>query len=313
MQLIRGIYNVKPDQGGCVATIGNFDGLHLGHLALLDNLKKTSAQLGLPSLVITFEPQPNEFFCHGDAPSRLMTFRGKLRRLKQLGIDRVLCLRFDKALATMSAEDFVTEILVGRLNIKYVVIGDDFRFGAKRAGDIDLLTLLGQQHGFTANAMSTFEVEGKRVSSTRVREALNKGELAQAKQLLGQNYGMPGRVAHGDKRGRLIGFPTANIFLHRHAVPIHGVYAVIVHDLEAQPIYGVANVGNRPTVGGTRDLLEIHLFDFNREIYGEHLYAEFHHKLRDEKKFDSFELLKQQLFKDAENAKVFFASTSHTF
>ena len=308
MQLIRGVYNIRPNQRGCVATIGNFDGIHLGHVALLNELKKAGKRLQLSTLVMTFEPQPNEYFQAENVPPRLHRLRDKLRFCKQFGIDRLLSLRFDEALANLSAEDFIQQVLIDGLDVKYIIIGDDFRFGAKRAGDFALLKSFGDRIGFEVLAMDTHNIDGERVSSTRVRKALGRGDLATAEKLLGRHYGMSGRVAHGNKRGRIIGFPTANIFMHRRAVPILGVYAVTVHGLEEKPIYGVANVGNRPTVDGTRSLLEVHLFDFDRDIYGKHIYVEFHLKIRDEKKFASFELLKQQIFKDAENAKAFFAT-----
>lgn len=306
MELIRGIYNLKPEHRGCVATIGNFDGVHLGHQALLKNLTAKARELNLPSLVITFEPQPNEFFHHASIPPRLMRFREKFTALKNCGIDRVLCLRFNMQLAVLSAEDFITQILVAGLGVRHLVIGDDFHFGYKRRGDFSLLQQFGETNHYTVSSTEKVILENERVSSTRVRNALEEGDLKLAARLLGQPFLMSGRVAHGDKRGRIIGFPTANIYLHRKAVPLSGVYVVKMDGITAAPLQGVANVGNRPTVGGTRSLLEVHLFDFNQDIYGRHVNVEFIHKLRDEERYETFELLKQQIFKDAEQAQEFF-------
>lgn len=307
MELIRGAHNLKKEHRGCVVTIGSFDGIHLGHQQLLKKITAQAKQHSLPSCAITFEPQPNEFF-HNEVPPRITRLRGKLIAFKQYGVDRVLCLRFNQALAQLSAQDFVEEILVQGLAAKHIVIGDDFRFGAKRQGDINYLKSVSAQHNFTVESTETFELNGMRVSSTKVREALDAGDLDAAEILLGRRYAMSGRVAHGDKRGRLIGFPTANIFLHRKAVPIRGVYCVQVSGLGGGYINGVANVGNRPTVGGNKSLLEVHLFDFNRDIYGEHVHVEFVKKLRDEKKYDSFELLKDQIMKDAEQGRAYFSA-----
>lgn len=308
LKLIRGLINLPNNFPGCVATIGNFDGVHRGHQALITQLLQKSRDFALPSLLILFEPQPYEFFSHNAAiPARLMRLREKLSALNILGLDYVLCLRFNQALADLPAEDFVKKILVDGVKASYVLVGDDFRFGHKRTGNVDLLKQAGQRWGFAAGSMDTFLLFDQRVSSSRVRKALEVGDLDAAQEFLGRRYGISGYVAHGHKRGRMIGFPTANIFLHRKAVPVSGVYAVLVHGLSEQPLTGVANVGNRPTVDGSRSLLEVHLFDFNRDIYGMHIYTEFVKKLRDEKRYDSFELLRQQILLDAENAKMFFS------
>jgi riboflavin kinase/FMN adenylyltransferase len=218
----------------------------------------------------------------------------------------VLCLRFGDYLAGLPPEEFIRIILLEGLEVKYLVVGDDFRFGRERTGNFALLERAGAAHGFPVVNMHTFNVDGARVSSTRVREALEVGDLAGAEVLLGRPYRMSGRVAHGDKRGRTIGFPTANIFLHRTATPVQGVFAVELFGLEGEPVRGVANVGNRPTVDGTRSLLEVHLFDFNREIYGCHVQVEFLHKLRPERRFESFDALKRQIEEDAARARAWF-------
>ncbi len=308
MRLIRGLHNIRPDDRGCAATIGNFDGVHLGHQAVLGQVAERAGELGLPSTVITFEPQPQEYFAAGEAPPRLTRLREKVSALRRYGVERVLVLPFGPKLAALGAADFVQRVLVDGLQVRYLVVGDDFRFGRGREGDFEFLRRAGERHGFQVVHMHTFEIDGVRVSSTRVREALAAGDLAGAERLLGRPYRMQGRVAHGDKRGRTIGFPTANLFLHRRRSPLSGVFAVEMFGLEQEPVAGVANVGTRPTVDGTRALLEVHLFDFDRDIYGRHVAVEFAHKLRDEMRFDAFEALKAQIGNDVREARDWFAA-----
>lgn len=307
MELVRGEYNLRPRHRGCVATIGNFDGVHLGHQTVLGQLSEKAAEMNVASMVISFEPYPMEFFSADKAPARLTRLREKVRALTRYAVDRMLCLRFDAAFAKMSAQQFIDDILVAKLDVRYLVVGDDFRFGHNRVGDFTMLREAGKQHGFQVVNLHTFLIDNDRVSSTRVREALAAGDMATAEQLLGRPYRMCGRVAHGDKRGRTIGFPTANIHLHRNNTPVKGVFAVEMFGVEGEPVAGVANVGTRPTVDGTRSLLEVHLFDFNQDIYGCYVHVEFVHKLRDEQRFDSFDELRQQIDVDAEQAKAFFA------
>lgn len=309
MQLIRGLHNLQADPRGCVVTIGNFDGVHLGHQEVLAQVADKAAELNLPSVLMTFEPYPSEFFLQGEIPPRLTRFREKMEVLRRFSIDRVLNLRFDQRLCSLEADEFIRQILVDKLHARYVVIGDDFRFGKGRSGDFAMLKAAGKRHGFEVATMHTFGILGDRVSSTRIRGALLNGELNFAEQLLGRPYRMSGRVAHGDKRGRTIGFPTANIHLHRKASPVSGVYAVEMYGIDGEPVPGVANVGIRPTVNGTRAQLEVHLFGFDDEIYGRHVQVEFRHRLRDEKRFESFEALKTQIEKDAQEAKEFFNIT----
>jgi riboflavin kinase/FMN adenylyltransferase len=306
MDLIRGIHNLRPRHRGCAATIGNFDGVHLGHQAVLGQLSDRAGELRLPVTVITFEPQPREYFTPEQVPPRLTRLREKVEALRRFGVDRVLCLRFNDHLAGLPPEEFIRIILLEGLDVKYLVVGDDFRFGRDRAGDFDLLERVGASRGFPVVTMHSFSIGGVRVSSTRVREALEAGDLATAESLLGRPYRMSGRVAHGDKRGRTIGFPTANIYLHRTATPVQGVFVVELFGLEGEPVRGVANVGNRPTVDGTRSLLEVHLFDFHRDIYGCHVQVEFLHKLRPERRFESFDALKRQIEEDAARARDWF-------
>lgn len=310
MEFIRGAYNLRSCHHGCVVTVGNFDGVHVGHQKIIERLIVEAKRRQLPSCVMTFEPHPYEFFGDNIKP-RLTKLRGKLVEFKKLGVDRVLCLRFDQQLAQVSADQFIEQILVKKLGAQFILVGDDFRFGHKRQGDIDLLKQRAPQLGFEVEAVATISHgDGLRISSTSVRAALEQDDLERAGRLLGRPYSMSGKVAHGDQRGRMIGFPTANIFLHRAAVPIHGVYCVRVYGLDGSPINGVANVGNRPTVGGTKSLLEVHLFDFDRDIYGKHINVECVKKLRDEAKFDSFDQLKEQIMIDAEQARAFFKSLS---
>lgn len=306
MELVRGIHNLRPQHRGCAATIGNFDGVHLGHQAVLGQLSERAADLHVPATVITFEPQSREYFQPESAPPRLTRFREKVEALRRYGVDRVLCLRFNDYLAGLGAEEFIRVILLDGLDVKYLVVGDDFKFGSGRSGNFSLLVKAGEAHGFPVVNMHTFNIGAGRVSSTRVREALQRGDLATAQSLLGRPYRMSGRVAHGDKRGRTIGFPTANIHLHRSASPLAGVFAVEMTGIAGEPVPGIANIGSRPTVDGTRSLLEVHLFDFERDIYGQHVQVSFLHKLREEQRFDTFDALKQQIMADVAQARAFF-------
>ncbi len=309
MELIRGQHNLRPRHRGCVATIGNFDGVHLGHQAILNQLAEEATRLRLPRLVITFEPQPQEFFAGPTAPpARLMRLREKLLALDGLGIERVLCLEFDHRLAAMPAPTFIDELLVNRLGIRYLVVGDDFRFGHRRAGDFALLVEAGQRHGFEVADNHSYILNGERVSSTRIRQALGQGDLELAARLLGRPYDMCGRVAHGDRRGRTIGFPTANIHLHRRVTPVYGVYAVLLSGPALRPWPGIANVGRRPTVQGTRDQLEVHLLDFQADLYGKHVKVDFLHYLRPEQRFESLDALRRQIQQDEYAARAYFAA-----
>jgi len=306
MELIRGLHNLRPRHRGCVATLGNFDGVHLGHQAVIGQLADKAEALRLPTLVMLFEPQPQEFFAPAKAPPRLMRLREKLQALRRYAVDRVLCVRFDRAFAGLEPEDFVRRVLVEGLGVKYLVVGDDFRFGHKRRGDFAMLQAAGREHGFQVVNMHSLTIDGERVSSTRIRAALAAADLATAEKLLGRPYRMCGRVARGDRLGRTLGVPTANLHLHRHDSPLKGVYVVEVFGLPGEPLPGVANVGTRPTVGGTRLLLEAHLLDFDRDIYGQYVHVDFLHKLRDEKRFGSLDELKAKMRQDIADARAFF-------
>ncbi len=320
MELIRGHNNLRPRHRGCVATIGNFDGLHRGHRAVIGRLLDKARAFGLPSLVITFEPHPQEFFRPGRGPARLTSFREKLEILQETGVDRVLCLRFNAALARVPARAFVNEILVGALGVRSLSVGDDFRFGHRRAGDIALLREEGARHGFEVLVMDTLIEDGARISSTRIREQLARGDLEGAERLLGRRYTLSGRVVRGDGRGRQIGFPTANVDLHRragtedpdgvHCAPLSGVFAVEIGGIGAAALPGVANVGMRPTVGGRRCLLETHVFDFDGDLYGRHVRVDFRLHLREERRFESVDALRGQIADDARRAREFFGLTT---
>jgi len=306
MELIRGLHNLRPRHRGCVATLGNFDGVHLGHQAVIGQLAERAQELKLPTTIMLFEPQPLEFFQPAAAPPRLTRLREKLMALRRYSVDRVLCVRFDARFAALEPEAFIEKILVAGLGVRYLVVGDDFRFGAKRRGDFAMLAAAGRRHGFPLVNMHTVAMDGERVSSTRVRAALACADLALAEKLLGRPYRMCGRIAHGDKRGRTLGIPTANIHLHRRQTPLRGVFAVEMFGLEREPLPGVANIGTRPTVDGVRTLLEVHLLDFNGDIYGRYVHVNFLRKLRDEKRFGSLEELKARIVQDVEEARAFF-------
>jgi riboflavin kinase/FMN adenylyltransferase len=293
-----------------VLTIGNFDGLHLGHRRVIERVAEHGRQLGLPTVAMIFEPQPLEYFLGDHAPSRLTRLREKVIQFSKLPIDELLVLPFNRTLADYDAEQFIQNILVGKLNIRHLVIGDDFHFGKARRGNFALLQHRGQEFGFTVESTDSFELEGFRVSSTLIRDALGEGGLAQAKALLGRDYSVCGRVAHGDKRGRQLGFPTANLEMFRKNTPLIGVFAVIMTGLDGRELKGVANLGNRPTFyGGAKAVLETHLFDFDQDIYGRYVEVHFKAKLRDEMRFDSLTALRSQIANDVASAQAFFAVT----
>ena len=312
MELIRGLHNLRPEHRGCAVTIGNFDGVHLGHQAVLRRLKEGARALRVPAVVMLFEPQPLEHFRPEAAPARLMRLREKLTALREQGVDRVLCVRFDARFAGLSAEAFMERVLRDRLGARLVLVGEDFRFGAGRRGDIELLRAAGPALGFAVETAPTFALDGERVSSTRVRAALAAGELETAARLLGRPYRICGRVAHGDKLGRTLGVPTANIRLLRRRAPLHGIFVVELEGMEPRALPGVASVGTRPTVDGTTLLLEVHLLDFDRDIYGAQVAVEFRRRLRDERRFESLEALRAQMRRDIEQARDYFNRTPRT-
>jgi len=288
-------------------TIGNFDGLHLGHQAMLARLQDVARARGLPSCVLSFEPHPREFFAPDQAPARLSSLREKAECLQRLGIDRLHVFRFDRAFSALSADAFIEQVLGRTLQARYVLVGDDFRYGAKRMGDFALLERAGQSLGFDAEFLPTVEVAGERVSSTAVRQALAAGDLAHASRLLGRPYSISGHVVHGDKLGRDIGFPTANIQLKHNRPPLMGIFAIELYGLDGAPLPGVASLGKRPTMKNpdAPPVLEVHLFDFNADIYGRRVHVDFLHKLRDEVKYPDLDTLVAQIQRDVDNAKHF--------
>lgn len=304
MRLIRGLKHIKPLQNGCVLTIGNFDGVHLGHRQVLQKLAYQGRAMNLPVVVVVFEPQPLEFFLGDNAPSRLTRLREKVIQLHKLPVDELLVVKFDRHFADYDPELFVKRVLLDDLNVKYLLVGDDFHFGKARRGNFALLKEMGKRYGFKVEDSLSFHVAGIRVSSSLIRDALGEGDLKRAELLLGRPYSVCGRVVYGEQRGRTIGFPTANIQLFRKNTPIEGVFVVTMTGVEGRPIPGIANVGSRPTVaGGAEVLLETHLFDFDREIYGRYVEVHFKAKIRDERRFRSLQELKGQIEKDVAYAK----------
>ncbi|MFA5959430.1 MAG: bifunctional riboflavin kinase/FAD synthetase [Tatlockia sp.] len=305
MRLLRETEGGAAFTRGSVATIGNFDGVHLGHQALLKALRKKADALGLPLVVILFEPQPGEYFLKEQAPVRLTSLREKLQVLAQCQVDYVYCLKFNARLASMPASQFAEQYFFSRMKIHYLLVGEDFRFGSRRLGDVALLKALGEKAGCQVATFPDFALEANRVSSTKIREALSSGSLALAAKLLGRPFALCGRVVKGKGLGRQWGIPTANLALRRLSLPLLGVFCVRVQRA-GEWLHGVANLGNRPTVDGVNTLLEIHLFDFNEMIYGEMLRVQFVHKLRDEMKFSSIDALVAQIKEDISVAKRSF-------
>ena len=289
---------------GSVVCIGAFDGLHLGHRALVRQAAGRAQALGVPAVALSFEPLPREFFAPAAPPPRLTLPRAKFEGLGALGADLVGLLRFDAALARMSAEDFVRQVLVGRLRAREVWVGPAFRFGHARGGDLVLLQALGADLGFTAHEIAPVLLDGERVSSTRVRAALQAGDFALAARLLGRPYAIGGHVVRGAQLGRTLGYPTANLRFDRKVPALSGIYAVRVHGVTAQPWPAVASFGTRPTVDGREPLLEAHLFDFDGDLYGRRIEVEFVARLRDEEKFPDLPALVAQMHRDADDARA---------
>lgn len=303
MELIRGLHNLRERHRGCVLTIGNFDGVHRGHQAVIEQLAAIAGREGVPSTALTFEPQPREFFSGENAPARLTRFREKVEILADTPLERVVVARFTREFSQLSAQAFVDEVLMKAFGVRHVVVGDDFHYGHRAGGNFMALQEAGEKLGFGVTRCVTFELNGRRVSSSWVRDDLANGDLANAAALLGRAYCMQGRVARGRQLGRSIGFPTANIRLQRLSAPLSGVYAVRMHGLAEGVRTGMANLGTRPTVDGSDKLLEVHLFDFDADIYARHVSVEFVAKLRDEQRFESLEVLKAQIARDETAAR----------
>jgi len=301
---IRGLHNIRPEHHGNVVTIGAFDGVHLGHQAILQQVVEQAQERQLPSLVMIFEPQPHEFFSGEKAPARLMRLREKITALFDSGIDRVFCLPFTQWLSQLPADEFIQRILIEHLGTQSLVIGDDFQFGRQRQGNYALLKAAGETAGFAVTDTTTYLVDDQRVSSTRIREMLESAEFASIEALLGKPYTISGKVVKGQQLGRELGAPTANVHLHRYRSPLSGVFVVKTLLDSGELLPGVANVGVRPTVtGDSKPILEVHLFDRNDDLYGQIITVEFVHKIREEKRFDSVEYLRQQIQKDIQQAR----------
>jgi riboflavin kinase / FMN adenylyltransferase len=308
MHLFRGLRNCKADDRGMAVAIGNFDGVHLGHQALVRAARQCSLASGARLAVLSFEPHPREYFDPDSAPPRLMRLGEKCVALDALGVERLVVLRFDAHLQHLSPEDFVEQALRQGLGARHVVVGEGFRFGCRRAGTIETLAALGARAGFEVIAVPSVTADGARVSSTRVRAALGAGDLAGAERLLGRPYAMSGRVIYGQQLGRRLGFATANLRLHRRVAPLGGVFAVEVRGIDGCAAAAVASLGNRPTVGGGETLLEVHVFDFDGNLYGRRLSVDFVAKLRDEAKFPSLDAMVTQMHADAARAREILAA-----
>src|SRR3990167_858155 len=303
MKLIR---DLLQQQLHSVITIGNFDGMHLGHQRLIETLIADSRHLQLPSALITFEPHPTELFLPASPAPRLMRFSEKWNAINKYGVDYFYSMRFNAPLAALSAEDFVEKILVNQLGVKKIIIGDNFRFGAKRLGDVQLLQILGKKFDFEVEAISQLLYRGDRISSSRMRDAVHEGDFKMAYALTHRPFCLTGKVSYGDQIGRTLGFPTANIHLQQKRVPLMGIFVTQVHGLVDHPLPGVASVGYRPTFDGKKILLEVFLFDFDKMIYGQRITVEFLEKIRDELRFDSVDELVAQIQKDVDYAKSKF-------
>ena len=303
MQLVRGIHNIQPHDHGCVLTIGNFDGVHLGHQQVIKALVEKAKALDCVAAVLVFEPQPQELFSPETAPARLCRLRDKYSLLAKLGVQRFICVNFTHEFANQSAETFIEHLLVNKLGIKHLIIGDDFHFGKYRVGNFTMLKEAGQQYGFNVSDTKSYKMADCRISSTAIRQALQQDKLDDVERMLGREYSIIGRVFHGDKRGRQLGFPTANVLLKRRTSPLTGVFAVKV-STEFGLFDGVANIGARPTVSGIRQQLEVHIFDFNENLYGQCIEVIIKKKLREVMKFDSLDALTEQISKDSEQAKT---------
>lgn len=312
MKLIRGLKNLPKPLAGCVMTIGNFDGVHKGHQAVIDQVLDLAKQQHVASLVMLFEPQPLEFFAPEKAPKRLYRLREKIVKLQQLGIDYLFCVPFNQQFADLTAQQFVVDYLVNALQVRHLVVGDDFCFGKNRQGNFELLQQMGLRYDFAVQNTHSIKQQGQRISSTLIRHLIANNQFAEASELLGQPYALNGKVCHGKKLGREIGFPTINIRAGHLALAVAGIFAVHVKGLDnaqpQKPYQGVASVGTRPTVNGKGVLIEVYIFDFNQDVYGKHVCIEFLSKLRAEEKFVSIEVLVEHIQQDVKKAQAFFAT-----
>ncbi len=311
MKLIRGLHNLTAALPGCVATIGNFDGLHLGHQHVIHQVRSVAEIKNLPSVVIVFEPQPSEFFAPSKAPQRLFRLRDKIIQMSKLDIDYMLCLSFNASLANLNANEFIQQILLDKLNLKHMVIGDDFQFGKGRTGDFELLKQKGKAAGFFVENSHTLLIDNERVSSTRIRQCIENNDLTMVRHLMDRPYSLFGRIAHGKKLGRELGFPTINLKMGNQPIAIKGIFAVLVKGIDSRILRGVASIGTRPTVDGGSTILEVYILNFSEQVYGRCVEVEFLHKIRDEEKFDSLDKLKLRIQQDIDEAKQLFEPTSY--
>jgi len=303
MELVRGLHNISRRHRGCVLTVGNYDGVHLGHQQMIGVLKARAAELRCAATVLVFEPSSKEFIDPDGAPPRLTRWREKFLALAAQGVERLVTLRFDDCIRAMTPRSFVDALIVEKLGVRHMVVGDDFRYGSNAGGTIQSLRIAGAAHGFGVEQIEPFVFDGVRVSSTAVRERLELADYSGAARLLGHPYRMMGRVAPGRQLGRTLGFPTANLRLMRRKSPVWGILAVWVRGIAARPLPGVASLGTRPTVNGIEPLLEVHVFDFSGDLYGRAIEVEFVAKLRDEVKFDSLDALVVQMKMDDAQAR----------
>jgi riboflavin kinase / FMN adenylyltransferase len=308
MELIRGFQGLKSRHHGSVATIGNFDGVHLGHQEVLRELTAGARELKLPATVVVFEPMALEYFARNQPPARLTRFGEKWRLLAAAGVEHLLCLRFDRLLAEMPAESFVERVLVQGLGVRHLTVGDDFRFGRDRRGDFAMLQQAGRAHGFEVADTASLELDGERVSSSRIRALLMKGDMQGAARLLGRPYSLSGRVMYGERLGRKLGFPTANLALRRKLAPVGGIFAARVLGLGPEPKDAAAYVGTRPALGGTQPVLETHLLDFSGDFYGRKITVELLQHLREDRHFDSLDALTAQMRLDVQAAQAWLAA-----
>lgn len=311
-KFIRGLHNLALADGGVVATIGTFDGIHRGHQAIMAQVKERARALNLPSMAMIFEPHPQEFFFREDAPARLMRLREKYEAIREEGVDQVFCLHFNRSLRSMTADAFIRKVLVEGLGVRCLIVGDDFRFGCDRKGNTGMLVAAGKEFGFEVVDTATVAHRGRRVSSTWVREALESGDFDLAETLLGRRYSISGKVVHGQKLGRELGVPTANVNLKRFRAPLSGVFIVETLVDEGERLPGVANVGVRPTIGGlVKPILEVHLLDWQGDLYGRRIAVEFLEKIREERRFSGKEELLDYILRDVDTAKTYFARRGH--
>jgi riboflavin kinase/FMN adenylyltransferase len=302
MELIRGLQNLHGHERGCAVTIGTYDGVHLGHQALLRRLKEHAAQLALPTVVLTFEPTPREYLAPDAPPARLTSLRERWRILAGMDLDALLLLRFGERLRNLSGEAFAG-LLARDIGARTVVVGHDFRFGCNGEATAPMLIDAGKRLGFAVDIVPPVTLDGARVSSSGVREALKRSDFTLAERWLGRPYSMRGRVVHGQRLGRDLGFPTANLRIERRRTPLQGIFAVRVHGVETTPLRGVASLGTRPTVGGIQTLLEVHVFDFSADLYGREIEVEFVAKLRDEENYPTLDALVAQIHRDVAEAR----------